>query len=108
MIAALPPDVDPTLANFRAWAGDSDRFNFAPFNFILTPLKRYGGFVNFRQELGESLNFSAKLVYNRRDSKNQAAPLPLFLGPDAGNGNLLDRISIDATNQFNPFANGPT
>ena len=35
--------------------------------------------------------------------KNQAAPLPLFVGPDAGNGNLLDRISIDATNPFNPF-----
>jgi len=103
LIEALPPGVDPTLANFRAWAGNSDRFNFAPFNFILTPLKRYGGFVNFKQEFSANINFSAKLVYNRRDSKNQAAPLPLFIGPDAGNGNLLDRISIDATNQFNPF-----
>jgi iron complex outermembrane receptor protein len=27
----------------------------------------------------------------------------LFVGPDAGNGNLLDTISIDATNPFNPF-----
>ncbi len=44
-----------------------------------------------------------KLVYNRRDSKNQAAPLPLFVGPDAGNGNLLDTIVIDATNPYNPF-----
>jgi len=103
LIEALPPGVDPTLANFRAWAGNSDRFNFAPFNFILTPLKRYGGFVNAKQELGADLNLSAKLVYNRRESKNQAAPLPLFIGPDAGNGNLLDRISIDVDNPFNPF-----
>ena len=29
--------------------------------------------------------------------------MPLFVGPDAGNGNLLDTISIDATNPFNPF-----
>jgi iron complex outermembrane receptor protein len=29
--------------------------------------------------------------------------LPLFVGPDAGNGNLLDTISISATNPFNPF-----
>jgi len=29
--------------------------------------------------------------------------LPLFVGPDAGNGNLLDTIVIDATNPFNPF-----
>jgi iron complex outermembrane receptor protein len=93
----------PTLADFRPFAGNSDRFNFAPYNFILTPLERYGAFANFKQELGTDLNFSAKLVWNRRNSKNQAAPLPLFVGPDAGNGNLLDTIVIDATNQFNPF-----
>jgi iron complex outermembrane receptor protein len=93
----------PTLADYRDWAGASDRFNFAPFNFIQTPLERYGAFANFRQELGEAANFSLKAVWNRRNSKNQAAPLPLFVGPDSGNGNLLDRITIDATNPFNPF-----
>ena len=80
-----------------------DRFNFAPFNFILTPLERLGGFVNVQHELTDKVNFSAKLVVNRRKSKNQAAPLPLFVGPDAGNGNLLDTIVIDASNPFNPF-----
>lgn len=93
----------PTLADFRPFAGAPDRFNFAPFNFIQTPLERYGAFVNLRQELGEFANFSLKGVWNRRKSKNQAAPLPLFVGPDAGNGNLLDTITIDATNPFNPF-----
>ncbi len=42
-------------------------------------------------------------MWNRRNSKNQAAPLPLFVGPDAGNGNLLDTITIHSTNPFNPF-----
>jgi iron complex outermembrane receptor protein len=93
----------PTLADYRAFAGAPDRFNFAPYNFIQTPLERYGAFVNFAQELGEDMNFSLKGVWNRRNSKNQAAPLPLFVGPDSGNGNLLDRITIDATNPFNPF-----
>lgn len=93
----------PTIADYRAFAGNADRFNFAPFNFIQTPLKRYGAFVNAKQELGPDLNLSGKLLWNRRDSKNQAAPLPLFVGPDAGNGNLLDTIIIDATNPFNPF-----
>ena len=93
----------PTLADYRDFAGNADRFNFAPYNFILTPLKRYGGFVTFRQELGDTANLTVKAVYNRRESKNQAAPLPLFVGPDAGNGNLLDTITIDASNPFNPF-----
>ena len=80
----------------------ADRFNFAPFNFILTPLERIGGFVTVRQELGANTNFSAKLIHNRRNSKNQAAPLPLFVGPDAGNGNLLDTITIDAHQSVQP------
>jgi iron complex outermembrane receptor protein len=93
----------PTLADYRAWAGNPDRFNFAPFNFIQTPLERYGVYANFRQEFGDSIAFSLRGIWNRRNSKNQAAPLPLFVGPDSGNGNLLDNITIDGTNPFNPF-----
>jgi iron complex outermembrane receptor protein len=93
----------PTLADYRAFAGAPDRFNFAPYNFIQVPLERYGGFVNLSQRIGDNVNFSMHALYNRRNSSNQAAPLPLFVGPDAGNGNLLDTIVIDATNPFNPF-----
>jgi iron complex outermembrane receptor protein len=92
---------DPA-SDFKAFTL-ADRFNFAPFNFILTPLERLGAFAQVKQEFGDNLNFSAKAIWNRRNSKNQAAPLPLFVGPDAGNGNLLDTIVIDATNPFNPF-----
>jgi len=92
---------DPA-SDFKAFTV-ADRFNFAPFNFIQTPLERYGAFVNFKQELGDVAAFSLKGVWNRRNSKNQAAPLPLFVGPAAGNGNLLDTITIHSTNPFNPF-----
>jgi len=107
LIQALPPGVKPNyppvgFGDFKPFA-TADRFNFAPFNFILTPLKRYGGFINASQELGPDLNLSGKLVYNRRDSKNQAAPLPLFVGPDSGNNNLLDFVSVSGLNPFNPF-----
>jgi len=103
LIAPVPAGVTPTLADYRPFVSPEDRFNFAPYNFILTPLKRYGAFVNAKQELTSDISLSGKLVWNKRKSKNQAAPLPLFVGPDAGNGNLLDRISIDVTNPFNPF-----
>ncbi len=103
LIQALPPGVRPNYpADFTNFT-TADRFNFAPFNFILTPLERFGGFVTVKQELGASTNLTAKVIRNRRNSKNQAAPLPLFVGPDAGNGNLLDTITIDRTNPFNPF-----
>ena len=97
-----PANPTDPASDFKAFT-TADRFNFAPFNFILTPLERYGAFINAKQELGENVNLSAKLIWNRRESKNQAAPLPLFVGPDAGNGNLLDTIVIDVSNPFNPF-----
>jgi iron complex outermembrane receptor protein len=101
--------VDPTNQNptypgdFRDFAGDADRFNFAQFNFIQIPIKRLGAFANVEYELSDSINFSARAVWNRRKSKNQAAPLPLLVGPGAGNLNILDQMVIDATNIYNPF-----
>ena len=92
----------PTLADFRDFT-TADRYNFAPTNYILTPYERYGAFANLTQEIGSNTKFSGKFFYNKRTSRNQAAPLPLFVGPSAGNGNLLDTISIDATNPFNPY-----
>jgi iron complex outermembrane receptor protein len=88
--------------NFKDF-GDADRFNFAPFNFLEVPLKRYGVFANAKYELADNVNFSVKGIWNRRESRNQAAPLPLGIGPDVGNGNLLDTITISHLNPFNPF-----
>jgi iron complex outermembrane receptor protein len=122
--AAVPPGspTDFTLANpvfgrpnfnlanpndpaddLRPFAGDPDRFNFAPFNFLEIPVERLGAFANVRYELTDSINLSTKLVWNSRKSKNQAAPLPLLVGPAAGNLTILDQMVIDVTNPFNPF-----
>ena len=102
----VAPELDgtaPELADFRAFAGAPDRFNFAPFNYFQIPLERYGVFANFRYELADDINFSAKGLWNERKSKNQAAPLPFGVGVAAGITPVLDNIVIDATNPFNPF-----
>ncbi|QNA84660.1 TonB-dependent receptor [Sphingomonas sp. So64.6b] len=101
---ANPPNNNPTLANLRPFTA-ADRFNFAPFNYIMTPSERYGGWLSFKQEVSSNVNLRVKMQYNRRNSENQAAFEPLFIGPDAGNGagSLFDRLSIDATNPYNPF-----
>jgi len=98
------PDNTPTLAELRPFT-TADRFNFAPFNYILTPSERYGGWFSFKQEVSDNLNVRVKAQYNRRNSQNQAAFEPLFIGPDAGNGagSLFDTLSFDVSNPFNPF-----
>ncbi|MFN2473015.1 MAG: TonB-dependent receptor domain-containing protein [Sphingomicrobium sp.] len=98
------PDSTPTFAELRRFT-TADRFNFAPFQYLLTPSERYGGWVSFKQQLTPSINLRIKALYNRRNSQNQAAFEPLFIGPDAGNGagSLFDTLSFDATNPYNPF-----
>jgi iron complex outermembrane receptor protein len=100
---AQPNTTRPTFpANFKAFTA-ADRFNFAPFNYIEIPLKRYGLFGNLVQELAGDTHLRIKAVWNRRDSINQAAPIPLGIGPSVGNGNSLDTLTLSASNPFNPF-----
>ncbi len=95
---------DPTGAasSFKGFT-TADRFDFQPYNYIETPLERISLFGSLSQDLTDKITFRGRATYVQRKSANQAAPLPLFVGPDAGNGNLLDTVSIDRTNPYNPF-----
>lgn len=81
----------------------ADRFNFAPFNLVLTPSERKGLYTQFRYDLTDSVEWYIKGLYSTRTSLNRAAPEPFFLGSDAGTGGLADTVSISALNPFNPF-----
>jgi iron complex outermembrane receptor protein len=81
----------------------ADRFNFAPFNLLLTPSKRKSLFASGTYEINDSVSLHGKMLYNNRDSVNQAAPEPIFVGPFAGTGGIADGITISALNPFNPF-----
>ncbi|WP_428263517.1 TonB-dependent receptor plug domain-containing protein [Haliangium sp.] len=80
-----------------------DRFNFAPYNLVVTPSRRVGVFSAVRYKVAPRVSFRGQALFNNRQSVNQAAPEPLFIGSDAGNGNRLDQISIHETNPYNPF-----
>jgi iron complex outermembrane recepter protein len=82
----------------------ADRFNFSPFNLVLTPSERAGLFGQFRFDVSDSTSWYVRGLYNRRKSTNQAAPEPIFLGLSAGTGNpRADNIFISRLNPFNPF-----
>ena len=93
---------NPASGGFQDFTG-ADRFNFSQFNLLLTPSKRTGLFGQVRVELTDNTTWYLKTLYNTRESTNQAAPEPIFVGPGAGTGGLADTISIDRTNPFNPF-----
>ncbi len=81
----------------------NDRFNFAPFNYYVTPSKRANIFGQVSVELSDNVSWYIKGVYNNRKSTNQAAPEPIFIGPEAGAGAIADNIVISASNPYNPF-----
>lgn len=93
---------DPTGGDFHGFTV-ADRFNYSQFNLLLTPSQRFGVFSGVTYKLDDNISFVARGLFNHRNSVNQAAPEPLFIGPEAGNGNRLDRISIHETNPYNPF-----
>lgn len=99
------PVFDPTNPNggtYNQFDG-SDRFNYAPFNLLLTPARRKALFASANIDLGERTRLHLKGLFNNRQSTNQAAPEPIFVGPGAGTGGIADTISIPANQAFNPF-----
>jgi iron complex outermembrane receptor protein len=82
----------------------ADRFNFAPFNLLLTPSERTGFFAQTEYKVTDNVNWYMKGLYNTRKSTNQAGPEPIFLGQAFCF--LIDRcytVSVDKTNPYNPF-----
>ncbi|WP_395647323.1 TonB-dependent receptor domain-containing protein [Terricaulis sp.] len=111
LVSAFPPGGFPTYnpanptgpgEDFKDFT-DLDRFNFQPYNYVLTPSERFSTFAQATFELPHQMELRVRGSYVNRQSANQAAPLPLFVGPDAGNGNLLDTVVISAANPYNPF-----
>lgn len=93
---------DPAAGSYHDFSG-ADRFNYAPYNLLLTPSERKSMFARMSFEVSDSVSLYAKGLFNNRRSTNRAAPEPIFVGPYAGTGGLADTISISSLNPFNPF-----
>ncbi|WP_298576663.1 TonB-dependent receptor [uncultured Luteimonas sp.] len=85
--------------------GTPDRFNFAPYNLLLTPSERKSLFGQVQFDFSPTFGGYVRVLYNERESANQAAPEPFFLGTDAGVYNewAETRLVISATNPYSPF-----
>jgi len=94
-----PVSPPSTYHNF----GTDDRFNYAPYNLLLTPSQRYSLFTTITYDVNDDVQMYAKGLFNNRQSTNQAAPEPIFVGPYTGSGGLADTISISKNNPYNPY-----
>lgn len=97
-----PADPCGTGDSYHPWS-NGDRFNYAQFNLLLTPSTRTGAFGKVLFDVSETTTLDLKVVWNRRESTNRAAPEPLWLGAFGETGSILDTMSIHATNPYNHF-----
>lgn len=93
---------DPTGGDYHAF-GTADRFNFRPYNYLVTPVRRVNLFGKAEYSVSDNVDLRFTAAYTNRKSTNQAAPNPLFLGSDAGSGFYLDNVFIPADQRYNPF-----
>lgn len=93
---------DPASGDFHEF-GTADRFNFRPYNYLVTPNRRVNVFGKAEYDVADNVELRFTAAFTNRRSSNQAAPNPLFLGSDAGAGFYLDNIFIPADQRYNPF-----
>ncbi|HYJ40766.1 MAG TPA: TonB-dependent receptor [Steroidobacteraceae bacterium] len=81
--------------DYRCYNGQTDAYNYQPFNLIMTPQERGSIFANYEYDINEAVQLYAEVLYSRTSSGFQIAPLPF----DA----LADDVVISADSYYNPF-----
>ena len=95
-----PVNGKPAMKDFRPFVSHgptSDRFNYAPYNYVLTPEERFSGYLQGYSDLTDNITFKTDMMYSHRDSHQQAAPEPLFFSSSS------IAIDIPSTQTYNPF-----
>lgn len=93
---------DPDNDDFHPFAL-ADRFNYQPFNHLVTPNERLNVFGKAEYDVTDNVMFRLLASFNNRKSQGRAAPVPLFFGPDGGSTPYMVNVEWPANHPFNPF-----
>ena len=78
---AGPGQSDPTnFSNpngYDCWDWGKDTYNYAPANYHLLPVERYGMFAQGNYQLTENTRFYSEIMYSHREASTKLAPEPL-------------------------------
>ena len=88
--------------DFHGFA-DPDRFNYQPFNHLVTPNERVSVLGKAEYDVADDLMFRLLASYNNRQSQGRAAPVPLFFLPGGGSTPYMVNTVWPADHPYNPF-----
>ena len=83
-------------------SGSSDRYNFAPVNYLLQPISRFNVYGQGSLRLTDRINANVQAVYVKRDSNQQLAEVPLTMNRSGASGPQW-AFAPTRGNVFNPF-----
>jgi iron complex outermembrane receptor protein len=93
---------DPENDDFHPFTLE-DRFNYQPFNHLITPNRRLNIFGKAEYDLSDKTMLRILASYNKRESQGRAAPVPLFFGPGGGSTFYMVNMVWPADHPYNPF-----
>jgi iron complex outermembrane receptor protein len=99
------PTDDPANGRYGDFHGFTldDRFNYQPFNHLVTPNERVNIFAKAEYDVTDNVMFRVLGSFNNRKSQGQAAPVPLFFFPDGQSTTYMVNVSWPANHPYNPF-----
>ena len=90
------PGTSPS--DFRNFDPTSDFFNYAPANYLLTPMKQIGLYLQGEYRFTDHVTGHLSVLYNDRQSTQREGPAELAIGSQTA-----FPISVSASNPYNPF-----
>lgn len=90
------PGTSPS--DFRPFNPTTDFYNYAPANYLLTPMKQIGLYLQSEYRFTDHVTGHLSVLYNDRQSTQREGPAELAIGSQTA-----FPISISASNPYNPF-----
>lgn len=81
---------------------NTDQYNYAPVNYLITPSERAGIFGQLGHQITDDIRLTTEVLYNVRKSKQQLAETPDALGNIFDGVKPFDLGYVAADNPFNP------
>ncbi len=104
-LTLIPGRTGTAAGDFRTFDANTDGFNFAPDNYLLTPQERTSVYAQGRYRITDNISFNTTMLYNERRSEQQLAAIPFTFGLS---GSGLGRFTIPASALYNPFGQDVT
>lgn len=94
-LQVTPGTPGTSAADFEHWV-QTDAFNYAPFNYVMTPEQRFSVYSAGHYDIADNLTLSFTGEASRRHSGEQAGPVPLGVGSSSS-------INFQPGQKYYPF-----